>query len=259
MTSRSQQAAVLAQQEKDEVRNAERFDKALEKLLARRHITAQEKSRGRGNMSPRGERSSSAATSGLQRSHSFARKARTDVLDLSRCSLTADRLDQLAKAISGDDSVRVLQLGANYIGNAAFTHVCDIVANPSSITGLDLHLNSLNEIGAAKLAAALAKNTVLQRLDLSTNHLGDSGAITLADALKDGSSLTDISLQNNDIADSGVQALAAAVAANASVVNVNVGNNPYASDRARAALATAVLHNQRRAVDQQLARLQAGA
>ena len=81
----------------------------------------------------------------------------------------------------------------------------------STVTSLDLVLNSIKDEGAERLAAALEKNSTVTRLILSGNDIGPEGVATLAAALETNSTLTSFHLRYNGIGDEGAARLAAAL------------------------------------------------
>lgn len=73
----------------------------------------------------------------------------------------------------------------------------------SSLTRLDLSLNSIGASKASALATALQHNSSLTTLYLSNNNIGDSGMGSLARALENNSSLTSLVLSSNRLGDLG--------------------------------------------------------
>ncbi|KAG0337115.1 hypothetical protein BG000_005814 [Podila horticola] len=82
-----------------------------------------------------------------------------------------------------------------------------VLKTNSTLTTLNLGMNSIGDNGGLALAETLKINSTLTTLDLESNSIEDNGAQVLSDALKTNSTLTALKLPNNSIGDNGALAL----------------------------------------------------
>ncbi|KAL0242847.1 hypothetical protein GEMRC1_005410 [Eukaryota sp. GEM-RC1] len=140
----------------------------------------------------------------------------------------------LIEALKVNSSVTGVNLGVNSIGAEGARALADVLKVNASITSIDLGGNSIGNEGARALADALKVNASITSIDLGGNSIGDEGARALADVLKVNASITSINLDSNTIRDEGARALADALKVNGSVTSVNLGGNSIGADGARA-------------------------
>ena len=107
--------------------------------------------------------------------------------------LGADGSEDLAQALSTNDTVLEVILWVNHIGDRV---------RPSSNDNC-LQSNALRVQGATALAPVLASHPKLVKLDLFDNDISDSGAIALASVISKSKTLKELNLLSNMIGDEG--------------------------------------------------------
>jgi len=131
----------------------------------------------------------------------------------------------VALALAGSASVKIMVLKGHYIGNeGAVVLAVGLMANHSLHT-LDLSGNFIGPPGAAAIAEALCHNTSLEVLHLYNNKVDDLGAGVLGEALLANHGLTHLNLARNGIGERGAAALAEGLLVNNSLKNLNLRNN----------------------------------
>eukprot|EP00882_Tetradesmus_deserticola_P011255 GHRQ01011906.1.p1 GENE.GHRQ01011906.1~~GHRQ01011906.1.p1 ORF type:complete len:242 (+),score=78.58 GHRQ01011906.1:975-1700(+) len=91
--------------------------------------------------------------------------------------------------------------------------LCEAMRLNNSVRMLDLQDNSLGDAGACTLAALMADGARFNSLQLAANDIGDSGMVALAEAISKARCLEKLSLYHNNIGTRGCQVLTAAVLA----------------------------------------------
>jgi hypothetical protein len=92
--------------------------------------------------------------------------------------------------------------------NSAAIGLAEMLKTNESVRILNLFDNDIGDEGAIALADMLKTNTCVQNLILFSNDIGDGGAIALAEALKTNNTLTELYLAFNQIKEAGTNALA---------------------------------------------------
>ena len=141
---------------------------------------------------------------------------------INKEKVCAQLVDLLGKHL---DLSSLTELSLSFDGSAAAVgaeSLSQALAANSSLTNLDLRMNSIGDTGAESLSQALAVNSSLTKLVLCGNSIGDTGAESLSQALAVNSSLTKLVLSGNSIGDTGAEFLSQALAVNASLTNLNL-------------------------------------
>jgi hypothetical protein len=105
----------------------------------------------------------------------------------------------VAAELGANTTLTELNLGMNSIGAAGAASLAAVLENNSALTTLSLDRNSIGAAGAASLAEVLKVNTTLTGLNLCINLISDEGAWALAEALEVNTALTELNLEENDI------------------------------------------------------------
>lgn len=105
-----------------------------------------------------------------------------------------------------------------------------LMKNNSSITKLNLSLNSISNDGAEALANILKKNDTLTNLNLANNDIGDSGASFLGKSLEINNGIKTLNLGDNDIRDEGIKAIATSLEKNTTLTQLLLYMNTITDD-----------------------------
>ena len=134
-------------------------------------------------------------------------------------------VESLSLALKANSSLTNLDLTLNSIGDTGAEFLSQALRVNSSLTYLDLTENSIGDTGAESLSQALTVNSSLTNLDLTGNSIGDTGVESLSQALTVNSSLTNLNLCFNGIGDTSVKSLSQALKVNSTLTNLNLSNN----------------------------------
>ena len=143
----------------------------------------------------------------------WARRLVFTALLISFRPAAAQRRCKLANVKRSDGSFTLvgcdeLLLFGEKVGDEGAMEIAKALSSDRSLKLLDLWSNGVGPRGAAALAEALAQNTVLQKLYLNENKLGAEGAASMAKAIASNRALTSLWLSRNGIGDAGAEALA---------------------------------------------------
>jgi len=160
-----------------------------------------------------------------------------ELLELPECDIGPQGAQCLGRAMTQNESIRVLNLDFNPLGDEGAAHLgdglrwnstletlslryCDItsvgaecvakfIIRSSSVKNLSLRGNPLGPVGMPHIARALAKNAYLTRIDLADTGFGiDLDAIeSLRDGIESNDSLEAVDLNLNSLVPAGLQLL----------------------------------------------------
>lgn len=142
------------------------------------------------------------------------RRGSVQKLELIAMELAAERVEELAHALRGAESVRALRMLALVhcgLPGAQLGGLVESVRELSQLRRLFLPSISLGAEGAAALAPGLQHMAHLFHLSVSGNGIGTAGALALAPALLRLAALEVLYLNDNAIGDDGAAALAPAL------------------------------------------------
>jgi hypothetical protein len=106
------------------------------------------------------------------------------------------RLSQTIKLLHKTQTVDLLTAG---IGDARATTLANGLRENTTVTSINLYMNTVGAEGALALADALKVNTLLRVIDRRYNMIGFKGASALVDALKVNTTITQLFLDFNGI------------------------------------------------------------
>ena len=150
-------------------------------------------------------------------------------LDISKCGITDEGVESLAKALVVNSSLQELNVRENEIGDNGIDHIANtsLQTDTCSIKVLNISQCSISDEGAKSLAKALAVNRSLQELNISANKIHDIGLTRIATALRRNSTMTKLNISQCSISDEGAESLAAN-ACSLQVLNISynmIGSN----------------------------------
>jgi len=148
---------------------------------------------------------------------------------------------RLAAALAPNETLVVLDLTGNGIGDEGATALADALSCNSTLRTLALGYNGITAAGAREIANACGGSTGkvtkgrLQQLDLSGNNLCDDAATALAAVLASNYALTDLRLQGAaGVGDAGASSLATALTRNTVLSSLWLGRTSVTYDGALA-------------------------
>ncbi|XP_038656754.1 NACHT, LRR and PYD domains-containing protein 3-like [Scyliorhinus canicula] len=150
-------------------------------------------------------------------------------LALDNNNLSVSCADDLASALSANQSLTHLDLGYNKLGNSGVKRLVATLRNPDcKIQNLELYNNGLTDSCAKHLASALSTNQSLMFLTLKNNQLGDSGVKLLSAVLMNPDcKIKKLDLEKNHLTDSCAEDLAFALSTNQSLTFLNLQSNSF--------------------------------
>jgi len=151
-------------------------------------------------------------------------------LDLRGFQLGADGSEDLAQALSTNDTVLEVILWVNHIGDRGATALAPVLASHPKLVKLDLFDNDISDSGAIALASVISKSKTLKELNLLSNMIGDEGAFAIATALENNNIIESLQLDKNKISDDGAAALGASIATSMVLTSFSLMENPNILD-----------------------------
>ncbi|XP_078087630.1 NACHT, LRR and PYD domains-containing protein 3-like [Mustelus asterias] len=160
---------------------------------------------------------------------SALRKADCQILELglNENSITGSSTEDLAPALCANQSLRVLDLSNNTLGDSGVKGLSAALRElDCEIEELSLANVGLTDSGTRDLACALTTNRSLKILNLGYNTLGDSGVKLLSAALSNPAcEIQKLCLTKVNLTDSCADDLASALSINRSLIVLNLGYN----------------------------------
>ncbi|GCB67598.1 hypothetical protein scyTo_0015135 [Scyliorhinus torazame] len=157
-------------------------------------------------------------------------------LDLNENDLTDSCAEDLASALSANQSLTDLELSNNNLGDSGVKILTAALrSSECKVQKLSLSDNTLTDSCAKDLSSALNANWILKDLDLGWNKLGDSGVKFLSEALRNPDcKIRKLHLYENGITDSGAEDLASALSTKESLTHLNLQANSFTDQSAPA-------------------------
>ncbi|XP_078276899.1 NACHT, LRR and PYD domains-containing protein 3-like isoform X2 [Rhinoraja longicauda] len=169
-------------------------------------------------------------------------------LQLGANNLTASCTEDLASALSGNQSLLVLDLNNNQLGDSGIKNLSVVLMKPAcKIKKLSMRANGLTAACVKDLSSALSINQSLTTLSLGINMLGDAGVRQLAKAL---CRMEKLELDDNNLSACCTEDFASAVCTYQSLRALNLSKNDLGDSGIK--IVSAAL----RKSDQQLEQLQ---
>ena len=146
----------------------------------------------------------------------------------------AESVQALGVALQVNQSLQLLNLSGNLIGDAGAQFLGAALQVNQSLQSLYIESNQISGTGAQALGAALQVNQSLQSLYFWHNHIDAAGAQALGVALQVNQSIQLLNLSGNLIGDAGAQFLGAALQVNQSLQSLNLSENQIGDDGTQA-------------------------
>ncbi|XP_060707888.1 NACHT, LRR and PYD domains-containing protein 3-like [Hemiscyllium ocellatum] len=150
-------------------------------------------------------------------------------LQLNDNDLTASCAQDLASALSTNQSLISLNLGENKLGDFGVKQLFGVLRNVNcKLQELVLHDNHLSHSCIEELTSALITNQSLTVLNLGNNKLGDTGVKLLSVALnKPTCKILELGLWGASLSDSCTKDLACALSTNQTLTTLKLGTNLF--------------------------------
>ncbi|KAL7549003.1 hypothetical protein ACHAWF_012277, partial [Thalassiosira exigua] len=132
---------------------------------------------------------------------------------------------QFADALGQNQSLRVLDLGRNKIGDEGAKRLATALKDNKTLVEVSLSFNKIGDEGAKSLADALGISASLKVIGLGGNQIGDVGARHLAESLTKSKTIREIWMYNNFIGDRGGQSFLGALESNDSIEKLDLCGN----------------------------------
>ncbi|KAL7545767.1 hypothetical protein ACHAWF_011277 [Thalassiosira exigua] len=137
---------------------------------------------------------------------------------------------QFLDALAQNQSLRILHLGHNKIGDEGAKRLAKALKDNNTLETMFLHCNEIDDEGAKSLADALGISTSLEVIHLGCNRIGDAGAHHLAESLIENKTLRIIWIYKNRIGDKGGRSFLDALESNDSVEELDLRENKSISN-----------------------------
>lgn len=126
--------------------------------------------------------------------------------------------------------VEVLELPECDIGPAGAQYLGRALTQNETVKVLNLDFNRLGDEGAANLGDGLKWNSTLEKLSMKYNELGPIGGECVAKFIVRSSSVRDLSLRGNQLGPQGVTHIAKALAKNAYLTKIDLADTGFGID-----------------------------
>ena len=152
-----------------------------------------------------------------------------------RDNISVESIDSLCRALSGNSSVRTLDMLKCHLTTAHCVSLGQLLRHPMQckIETLVLNRCSMTSDGVGEVMSGLSENYTLRVLDLNFNLIGSEGAVTMAIMLRCNSSLERLCLVRCSIGSSGGVELGAALESNKTLRMLKLSRNALGDDGVR--------------------------
>ncbi|CAF4040348.1 unnamed protein product [Adineta steineri] len=183
------------------------------------------------------------------------------ILDLSKCNISDNTVQDLADVLKQDNTCVTLNLSNNSIQDIGAQYLANMLEHNTTLNAIDLSGNRIGDLGAQFLVECLKHNTTLMglnlngnsgqsclvveailklrtdrtltTLDISNNRIGNMGVEILANYLKFNTTITVLNISNTNIDDTGVQCVANLLKDDKILNSIDLSNNLIEDQGAR--------------------------
>ena len=128
-------------------------------------------------------------------------------LDISECGVTSEGAVQLARSLTGNQWLTILDMNRNSIGDTGAAALGDMLKYNTSLQVLNIGWCGITSQGAVEVAAGLTENSTLHVLVMGSNEIGVAGAEAMARLLVENSTLQLLDLGWDETLGEGVDVL----------------------------------------------------
>lgn len=150
-----------------------------------------------------------------------------ELLELPECDIGPQGAQYLGRALTQNETVKVLNLDFNKLGDEGAANLGDGLKWNSTLQKLSLKYNDIGAVGGECIAKFVVRSSSVKELSLRGNTLGPQGVMHISKALAKNAYLTKI-----DLADTGfgidlecIEALRDGIEANDSLESVDINLN----------------------------------
>ncbi|CAF1509694.1 unnamed protein product [Adineta steineri] len=156
------------------------------------------------------------------------------ILDLSKCNIDNNTVQDLADALEQDNTCVTLNLSKNSIQDIGAQYLANMLEHNTTLNSIDLSDNKIGDLGAQFLIECLKHNTTLMKLNLNGNSGQSCLAVEAILKIRTDGILIKLNLSSNQIDASGAQYLAEALQYNqTTVTSLNISNNSIGPEGAQ--------------------------
>ncbi|KAM6159439.1 ribonuclease inhibitor [Rhynchocyon petersi] len=148
-------------------------------------------------------------------------------LRLANCGVTTANCKDLCSILASKDSLQMLDLGENRLGDAGVATLCPGLLSPNSkLRTLWLWECDLSTVSCKELSQVLRTKKSLKELSLAGNELGDQGARLLCEVLQEpGSGLESLWVKSCGLSEACCPDLSTMLTKNRSLLELQLSNN----------------------------------
>ena len=119
-------------------------------------------------------------------------------LHIDFCNIDSGGALQLAAGLTHNQSLEVINISDNPIGDTGAAALCDAISNNTILQRLYMERCKITSKGFIEVSSSLTKNTTLKELDMGGNSLGMDGAKAVSKMITDNNMLKWLHLSDSD-------------------------------------------------------------
>ena len=137
-------------------------------------------------------------------------------LYIGDCNIDSGGALQLAAGLTHNQSLEVISISDNPIGDTGAAALCDAISNNTILQRLSMDSCEITSKGFIEVSSSLT-NTSLQELDMVGNSLGMDGAKAVSKMITDNNTLKFLDLRDDDSLEEGVDIIISSLQSNNSL------------------------------------------
>ncbi|CAI9740169.1 LRR and PYD domains-containing 2-like isoform X4 [Octopus vulgaris] len=146
-------------------------------------------------------------------------------LCLGKTQLTGSDIGLLSIPLQKNNSLTVLDVRLNNIGNEGATMIGNALEQNSTLRQLNLSSTGMDGAGCKRICDALKHNVALEDLDFSFVEIDDEGCVHIAEMLRQNKALKKLRLRSSSITWSGCKFLFSSLVCNTTLTDLDMSRN----------------------------------